>query len=192
MQRFTREQEAILRQPVPPDLVEIRWDGTVYMPGAWYRKVLNDAFGPGGWALVETGPAIGSGGYYYLPCVLVCEGRPIATAIGEYVAGGNNPKAQPGMIKESCRTDAISKACKTLGVAEELWFPSYCRKWQAQYTIEVLDQRSGKRTWKRKDELSGTDSIKAGYSYGSEYEQQEDYDDQATSHIAAIQEEEGA
>ena len=187
--RFTQEQEDVLRQPVNPDLVEIKYEGTVYMPGAYYRKVLNDAFGPGGWSLVETGPVKLIDGTYYLSAVLVCEGRPVATAIGEYQPGGHNPKVSPGMAKESCRTDAISKSCKTLGVAEELWFPAFCRKWQADHAVQARSKRTDRLEWRRKDDMAGAEAFKPGYTGESEYTRPARVQDENQAHIDAIQRE---
>lgn len=184
--RFTLEQEMILRQPVNPDLVEIKEDGTVYMPGAWFRKVLNDAFGPGGWQLVVLGGPKEDDGYYYIHACLIAEGKPVARTYGEFTPQFRNKRPTHGTIFESCVTDAITKCCKTLGVAEELWFPAWTRKWKHDNAHVVGKNALGYDVWKRKDELVGAYAMKPGYSGESEYQKAEDYYQAAQRHMDAI------
>jgi hypothetical protein len=44
--------------PLSPDDVEIKPDGIVYLPEIKYRRILNRAFGPGGWGLAPRGETI--------------------------------------------------------------------------------------------------------------------------------------
>lgn len=55
---FSKEAAAILMQPIPPEDIEIKHDGIVYMPEIKYRRILNKAFGPGGWGLAPRGETI--------------------------------------------------------------------------------------------------------------------------------------
>lgn len=48
---FSPEAAAILMAPLNPEDVEIKPDGIVYLPEIKYRRILNKAFGPGGWGL---------------------------------------------------------------------------------------------------------------------------------------------
>lgn len=57
-QPFSAEAAAILLQPVNPEDVEIKPDGIVYLPEIKYRRILNRAFGPGGWGLVPRSESI--------------------------------------------------------------------------------------------------------------------------------------
>ena len=45
-------------QPVVVDDVEIKPDGIIYLPEIKYRRILNKAFGPGGWGLAPRGETI--------------------------------------------------------------------------------------------------------------------------------------
>lgn len=45
-------------QPITPEDVEIKPDGVVYLPEIKYRRILNRAFGPGGWGLAPRGETI--------------------------------------------------------------------------------------------------------------------------------------
>jgi len=45
-------------QPIVPEDIEIKPDGIVYLPEIKYRRILNKAFGPGGWGLAPRGETI--------------------------------------------------------------------------------------------------------------------------------------
>ena len=55
---FSNEASAILMQPIAPEDIEIKPDGIVYLPEIKYRRILNRAFGPGGWGLAPRGETI--------------------------------------------------------------------------------------------------------------------------------------
>jgi hypothetical protein len=55
---FSAEAAAILTQDIPFDDIEIKPDGIMYLPEIKYRRILNKAFGPGGWGLVPRGETI--------------------------------------------------------------------------------------------------------------------------------------
>lgn len=55
---FSSEQSAILQQPLDEDDVEIKPDGIIYLPEIKYRRILNKAFGPGGWGLAPRGETL--------------------------------------------------------------------------------------------------------------------------------------
>jgi hypothetical protein len=52
---FSNEAAAILLHALDPGDVEIKPDGIVYLPEIKYRRILNKAFGPGGWGLAPRG-----------------------------------------------------------------------------------------------------------------------------------------
>jgi hypothetical protein len=49
--RVSPEAEAALRKPIPESDVEVKPDGIMYLPEIKYRRILCDAFGPGGWGV---------------------------------------------------------------------------------------------------------------------------------------------
>ena len=55
---FAPETAAILMQPLNKLDVEIKPDGIVYLPEIKYRRILNQAFGPGGWGLAPRGEMV--------------------------------------------------------------------------------------------------------------------------------------
>lgn len=52
---FPKEAANVLLNPVDPADVEIKPDGIIYLPEIKYRRILNQAFGPGGWGLAPRG-----------------------------------------------------------------------------------------------------------------------------------------
>ena len=55
---FSPEAVKALLAPVNPDDIEIKSDGIIYLPEIKYRRILNQAFGPGGWGLAPRGETI--------------------------------------------------------------------------------------------------------------------------------------
>lgn len=52
---FSPETAAVLQAPIDPDDIEVKPDGIIYLPEIKYRRILNAAFGPGGWGLAPRG-----------------------------------------------------------------------------------------------------------------------------------------
>jgi hypothetical protein len=55
---FEPHVAAILMAPLNTDDVEIKPDGIAYLPEIKYRRILNQAFGPGGWGLAPRGELV--------------------------------------------------------------------------------------------------------------------------------------
>lgn len=49
---------SVLMAPINPDDVEVKPDGICYYPEIKYRRILNQAFGPGGWGLAPRGELV--------------------------------------------------------------------------------------------------------------------------------------
>ncbi|KIK03119.1 hypothetical protein K443DRAFT_131520 [Laccaria amethystina LaAM-08-1] len=159
-QAFSKEIAEILLAPIDPLDVEMKPDGLIYLPEIKYRRVLNKAFGPGGWGLAprsetNVGPKIVSREY-----ALVCQGRLVAIARGEqeYFDPSGIPTAT-----EACKSNALMRCCKDLGIASELWDPRFIREFKAQHCVEVfvehLPTKKKRKLWRRKDQG------KFGYPY---------------------------
>ena len=52
---FSKDAADVLLKPLNPGDVEIKPDGIIYLPEIKYRRILNQAFGPGGWGLAPRG-----------------------------------------------------------------------------------------------------------------------------------------
>lgn len=57
-QAFSKEAADVLMQPIPAEDIEVKADGIIYLPEIKYRRILNKAFGPGGWGLAPRGETI--------------------------------------------------------------------------------------------------------------------------------------
>ncbi|KAL1955484.1 hypothetical protein VTO42DRAFT_8510 [Malbranchea cinnamomea] len=134
-QPFSPEAAAILTQPVDPEDVEIKPDGIVYLPEIKYRRILNRAFGPGGWGLVPRSESIVTAKAVTREYALVAHGRLVSIARGEqdYFSPEGIPTATEG-----CKSNAMMRCCKDLGVASELWDPRWIRKFKAEHCREVF------------------------------------------------------
>jgi len=152
-QPFDKDITDILLTPIDPVDIEIKPDGLIYLPEIKYRRILNKAFGPGGWGLAprsetNVGPKVVSREY-----ALVCFGRLVGIARGEqeYFDPSGIPTAT-----EACKSNALMRCCKDLGIASELWDPRYIREFKAAHCIEIFAEnvttRKKKKLWRRKDQ----------------------------------------
>ncbi|KAJ6551583.1 mitochondrial genome maintenance MGM101-domain-containing protein [Mycena capillaripes] len=159
-QAFSKDIADVLLAPLDPIDIEIKPDGLIYLPEIKYRRVLNKAFGPGAWGLAprsetNVGPKIVSREY-----ALVCHGRLVAIARGEqeYFDPSGIPTAT-----EACKSNALMRCSKDLGIASELWDPRFIREFKSKYCVEVFAEhiptKKKKKMWRRKD------SPKLGYPY---------------------------
>lgn len=55
---FSPEAAKVLLAPIPLEDIEVKPDGILYLPEIKYRRILNQAFGPGGWGLAPRGETI--------------------------------------------------------------------------------------------------------------------------------------
>ncbi|KAI5288840.1 hypothetical protein KEM54_004802 [Ascosphaera aggregata] len=153
---FSKEAAEVLLQETAVDDVEIKPDGIVYLPEIKYRRILNKAFGPGGWGLVPRGESIVTPKMVTREYALVAHGRLVSIARGEqdYFSPDGIPTATEG-----CKSNAMMRCCKDLGVASELWDPRWIRKYKATYAREVFVEhvvnKRKMKIWIRKDDTVG-------------------------------------
>ena len=74
-QPFSKEAADVLLAPIPFDDVEVKPDGIIYLPEIKYRRILNKAFGPGGWGLAPRGETIVTAKSITREYALVAHGR---------------------------------------------------------------------------------------------------------------------
>ena len=72
---FSERASDALMAPIDPLDVEIKPDGILYLPEIKYRRILNKAFGPGGWGLAPRGETIVTGKSVTREYGLVVHGR---------------------------------------------------------------------------------------------------------------------
>ncbi|CAN9137040.1 unnamed protein product [Alternaria alternata] len=156
---FTPEQSDTLLAPITQDDVEVKPDGIIYLPEIKYRRILNKAFGPGGWGLAPRGESIVTGKLVTREYGLIVQGRLVSIARGEqqYFDPDGIPTATEG-----CKSNALMRCCKDLGIASELWDPRFIRDFTNKMTKEIwVEHVSTKK--KRKIVLRKDDSARYPY-----------------------------
>lgn len=138
---FTPEQSRVLGAPLTDYQIHIRPDdGNLYLPGVYYRRRLNEAFGMGAWAVVPVGePRADNSGrnptvYYTGRLYVLGRFAAQATGMGTFIA--NNPKSNYGTALESARTDCLTRICKDW-IATELWDPDFSNPWRASHCQRI-------------------------------------------------------
>ncbi|KAK4110845.1 mitochondrial genome maintenance MGM101 [Canariomyces notabilis] len=149
---FSPETAAVLMQALDPIDIEIKPDGIIYLPEIKYRRILNKAFGPGGWGLAPRGELIVGEKVVTREYALVVHGRFIAQARGEcqYFSEETIPTAGEG-----CKSNALLRCCKDLGIASELWDPRFIRAFKKAHCHEIwvehVATKKRRQIWVRKD-----------------------------------------
>ncbi|CAK7227104.1 hypothetical protein SBRCBS47491_006456 [Sporothrix bragantina] len=151
--RFPAEVAEVLMTPIDPQDIEIKPDGILYLPEIKYRRILNTAFGPGGWGLAPRGELAVGEKVVSREFALVVQGRYVAQARGECpYFGGEDGVATAG---EGSKSNALMRCCKDLGVASELWDPRFIRQFKQEHCREVwvehVATKKKRQIWLRKD-----------------------------------------
>ncbi|CAK7213560.1 hypothetical protein SCUCBS95973_001836 [Sporothrix curviconia] len=151
--RFSAEAAEVLMTPIDPQDIEIKPDGILYLPEIKYRRILNMAFGPGGWGLAPRGELAVGEKVVSREYALVVQGRYVAEARGECpYFGGEDGVATAG---EGSKSNAMMRCCKDLGVASELWDPRFIRQFKQEHCREVwvehVTTKKKRQIWLRKD-----------------------------------------
>jgi len=140
-------------KPIDQKDVEIKPDGILYLPEIKYRRILNQAFGPGGWALLPRGLHAKNGNTITKEYALFAHGRFIAQAKGDHE--NNMGNFVEGAAEESAKSRALMRCCKDLGIASELWDPSFIQSFKASHSIAVWAEhaktKAKKQLYRRKD-----------------------------------------
>lgn len=153
-QPVTQEQSLILLAPIPNEDLDILPTGEVYASQVRYRRILNHAFGPGGWAMVPRGPFTQRESIVYREYALFAGGRFIAEAIGEQEYFEDNTRMSWATAAEACKSNALTRCCKDLGIASECWDRNFTTQFKRDHCVSVfVTQKNGetKVQWRRKD-----------------------------------------
>ena len=78
---FSPEAAKALLAPIHPDDIEVKPDGIIYLPEIKYRRILNEAFGPGGWGLAPRGETIVTAKSVTREYALVALGRQVLSSL---------------------------------------------------------------------------------------------------------------
>lgn len=151
---FSSEIAQVLMADLDSDSIEIKPDGLLYLPEIKYRRILNKAFGPGGWGLAPRGETYVTDKSVSREYALICHGRLVSVARGEQDYFGPDGIAT---ATEGCKSNALMRCCKDLGVASELWDPSFIRSWKRDHCVEQFVEHT---VTKKKRKLCKSDAQK--------------------------------
>lgn len=138
----------VLSESLKPEDVEITPDGLLFLPEIKYRRILNRAFGPGGWGLAPRSNTEVTGKNVTREYGLICMGRLVAVARGEQ--SYFNPEGITTAL-EGCKSNAMMRCCKDLGIASELWDPVYINQFKKKHCEQKYNDKKKRYLWKRKD-----------------------------------------
>ncbi|KAL7951549.1 mitochondrial genome maintenance MGM101 domain-containing protein [Trichoderma barbatum] len=150
----TEGQFKVLMQPVEEKDIEVKPDGVIYLPEIKYRRRLNEAFGPMGWGLIPKGEAVVGDSIVTREYALIVDGRFVSQAQGEnsYFSPDQLPSAVEG-----CKSNALMRCCKDLGIASELWDPHFVRWFKKNHMEEVwvehVTTKKKRLQWYRKGDV---------------------------------------
>ena len=152
MKPFDKEIQEKLVEKLDSKDIEIKPDGLLYLPEIKYRRILNKAFGAGGWGLVPRSDTIVTSNLVTREYGLICNGQLVSVARGEqdYFNENGIPTATEG-----CKSNALMRCCKDLGIGSELWDPVFIKKYKEtscmEKFVEHISTKKKKKIWLRKD-----------------------------------------
>ncbi|CAJ2505502.1 Uu.00g128960.m01.CDS01 [Anthostomella pinea] len=177
---FAPETAAILQAPLDADDIEVKPDGIIYLPEIKYRRILNAAFGPGGWGLAPRGELAVQDRLVTREYALVVHGRfvwpfpgpfclfsPVSpphtldASLSPFVGQARGEQqyfSEDGVstAAEGCKSNALMRCCKDLGIASELWDPRFIRRFMKQHAVQTwvehVTTKKRKQIWLRKDD----------------------------------------
>jgi len=155
VQPFDAATQAVLARAIPVEDIDILPTGEIYASQVRYRRILNEAFGVGGWALIPRGELRlnPKDSYMYQKWALYAHGRFISEAIGEQEYQEDNKRMSYAAAAEGAKSNALTRCCKDLGIASECWDKHFANKFVADYCVQVWRSKSktGKPEWRRAD-----------------------------------------
>lgn len=154
--KITERESGILAAPVNVEAeAEVRPDGLVFMPQVFYRRRLNQAFGPGQWALMPVSDWRRDGNHLYREYALIVRGCFVAESMGEAEYQETNDNMTWGDATEAVKSDALKRCCKDLGIGSECWDRRFTDSFLVNHCVRV--HRSKQKNpryawaWRRKD-----------------------------------------
>lgn len=181
--KLTADQRKALLVRATVEQIELKPTGEVYMPGVFYRQILHETFGPGGWAVRVGTPHLDvqEDAYkstLYLQVMLVvgkctrcqrsamaCDcGQPIeqcglAEDVGAQAYHPKNARLSYDDAVAAATTNGLMRCCsKTLGVYANCWEPRWAEDARHQVGLKVWVSGYGQNAksrpmWRRWDRL---------------------------------------
>ena len=153
-----------LTAPVPLDGIEIKPTGQIYLCHIQYRRMLNNAFGMGNWALRPLGgfqktvKTKRKGEQNEEDTIIVCReyalyirGKYASSAIGEQEYIESNDMMSASDACEGTESNAIMRCCKKLGMGLEMWDKKFVAKFIKDYCVQVWRKGKSKPQWRLKE-----------------------------------------
>lgn len=156
----SKDEAKVLCAPVDSRDVRILPDtASLYLPWSWYADRLTRTFGPMGWSLLpvtdqENNPKapVAKDNVLYREFVLRARGRFVATAIGECGYNPTNARMTYGDAVEGAKSNALSRCCKVLGMAPEIYSEGWREDWIKENAVCVwaMTWKGKQKLWRRK------------------------------------------
>jgi len=146
---FAPEQTQVLLTPAQDQELDILPTGEVYMSGVHVRRRLWAAFGPGGWGQRPRSLPQQQGDTIAQYWELVVLGRSVDTTWGEAEYQPDNRRMSYPTALEAAKTNALTRSCKTLGIASECWDRRFCEDYKRRCCVKVHRHaaKSQDRAW---------------------------------------------
>jgi hypothetical protein len=152
--KLTPEESTAMMAEFDESVIEVRPDGHIYLPQSYYRNRLNSTVGIGQWGLIVKGTTQevnGSKIKMLLNGVLVIRNCFVAEAVGEAELHADNAQQSLATVWESAKSDCITRCCKDLSMARQIYEPTYRNSWLAKFAVQVWIQGKDKPQWRKKD-----------------------------------------
>ncbi|KAJ3144982.1 hypothetical protein HK101_002558 [Irineochytrium annulatum] len=127
---FEQKVLQVLNAPLNVDDVEIKPSGEPYLPEIKYRRILNKAFGQGGWFMISSRNETREGKVFMQGYTMWAHGRFVGMARGEHT--NQMGEEAWGKSIESAKSNALVRICKDLGIASELWDKDFISNFKRQ------------------------------------------------------------
>lgn len=156
--KLTPEEGAALMAPFDGDDHDILPTGEVYVSQVHVRRRLNGVIGIGQWGLMPAGAysteKIEKRTVLYREYHLYVRGHFVAETVGESEYYESNDRSSWATASEVLKSNALTRACKDLGIASECWDRHWTEAWKKSWAVRVWAQKKderGRACWRRKD-----------------------------------------
>lgn len=140
---LTDKESKALRDVFPADAYDILPSGECYVSHVHVRRRLNDVLGIGQWALVPVGQPSINNNIVIAPYYLYVRAHFIRSVFGEAEYVESNKRMSYATALEAAYSNAVTRACKELGIASECWDRRWTEKWKRANAVRVWVQKKG-------------------------------------------------
>lgn len=149
---LSEKESKALRAEFPAEAYDILPSGECYVSHVHVRRRLNDALGIGQWALVPVSNPIVNGGTVVSNHYLYVRGHFVRAVYGEAEYVESNKRMSYATALEAAYSNAVTRACKELGIASECWDKRWTEQWKRANAVRVWVEK--KRDGEKKLEVA--------------------------------------